>query len=185
MASRVSIANEALIKLGVSTITSLTENSEQARLVNNIFSESLDYLLERYPWSFAKEQSSLARLDETPLYDYTYVYQLPTDPFCLHVVEVEDDYPFMKKGNTLYSDQSAMNITYIKRITSMLDLSPLFRSAFSFYLASQLAMPLVNDREVATLMKDEFNIAFLIARLMDAKNDPHKARSKVSWISRR
>jgi|LSQX01.3.fsa_nt_gb hypothetical protein len=183
MASKVSIINSALIRLGANMITSLTEDSEEARLANSIFNESLDYLLQLYPWSFALEETDLAESAAPPIYSYTFAYQLPVLPYCLQVVEVQYNIPYEIKGRFLYTNWNDVNITYIKRIADMNDLSAAFVQAFSFYLASQLAVPLTHDRGVADSMENKFQLSFQKAKTRDTQQNKYKLSANGSWLN--
>ena len=53
MATEVSICSNALRKLGDDPITSLTEDTERARLCNAFYNTARDSLLRSHPWNFA------------------------------------------------------------------------------------------------------------------------------------
>ena len=89
MATEVSICSNALRKLGDDPITSLTEDTERARLCNAFYESSRDSLLRSHPWNFAITRATLAKLSSTPAYGFAYQYALPTDPYCLRVLEME------------------------------------------------------------------------------------------------
>lgn len=183
MSSKVSISNQALVRIGVDTISSLMENSEQARLCNLIFSQNLDYLLQLYPWNFALVKASLAQSSTDPLYGYANAFQLPTDPYCLQVVEVENDYTYKIEGRLLLTNEPFVNITYIKRVTDINELSALFIETMVFYLASQLCLPLTNDKGINNDMQTKFQMALQKARLRDAQEDTAKTMRESSWVS--
>ncbi|MCK9326765.1 MAG: hypothetical protein M0P69_14835, partial [Bacteroidales bacterium] len=82
---------------------SLTQDDENARKCNAVFSYIRDNLLSKRNWNFATKEASLALLDEDPiLEDWAKIYQVPTD--CLRVLRQEGDYPFKIVGNKLYSN---------------------------------------------------------------------------------
>jgi hypothetical protein len=185
MASKVSISNMALVRIGVNSITSLTEDSEQARLCNLVFNQSLDYLLQLYPWNFALVRTSLAQSSSNPIYDYAYQYQLPTDPFCLQVVSVEDGTEYKIEGRLLLTDEQSINIIYIKRVTDMNELTALFIETMIFYMGAQLALPLTNNKGMADAMFSQYQVALQKARMRDAQEDTPKAMQEVGWITTR
>jgi hypothetical protein len=183
VASKVSIVNSALIRIGSDIISSLTEDSEGARLANNIFNESLDYLLQLHPWGFAQVETALALSATPPIYSYTYAYQLPTLPYCLQVTEVEDNIEYEIKGRYLYTDESPVNISYTKRVTDMNELSAAFIQAFSFYLASQLALPLTHDKGMADTMEMKYQFAFQKAKTRESQETRYRKMPEVTWIT--
>ena len=103
MASKVSIANNALTELGADRIMSFTEDSDNARHINAIFDQCLDMMLQEHPWNFARYRQELAQGVETPDFDYDYQYTLPTNPYCLRVLRAEDDINFVIEGRKLLS----------------------------------------------------------------------------------
>jgi hypothetical protein len=175
----------SLTRLGVDTITSLLENSEQARLCNLLFNQSLDYMLQLYPWNFALVRTALALSAEEPEYDYNYAYQLPTDPYCLQVVAIKDEYSYKIEGRKLLTDATDVYILYIKRVIDMNELSALFIEAFVLYLASQLCMPLTNNKGMSDSLFTQYQVALQKARLRDAQEDTPKLMQEVSWITAR
>jgi hypothetical protein len=144
MATEVSICSNALRKLGDDPITSLTEDTERARLCNAFYESSRDSLLRSHPWNFAITRATLAQLSTTPAYGFSYQYALPTDPYCLRVLEMEyQDYIFKienlaTEGRVLLTDESTAKILYIARITD----TSLFDSLFVDLLTAKLSINL-------------------------------------------
>lgn len=67
------VANMALGYLRQGPITSLTDHTPQASVVNRYWQSSRDAFLQEHPWSFAKKSKVLARLDaEVPTWKYCY-----------------------------------------------------------------------------------------------------------------
>ena len=144
MATEVSICSNALRKLGDDPITSLTDDTERARLCNSFYESSRDACLRAHPWNFAITRATLAQLSSTPAYGFSYQYALPTDPYCLRVLEMEyQDYIFKienlaTEGRVLLSDESTAKILYIARITD----TSLFDSLFVDLLTAKLSINL-------------------------------------------
>ena len=102
MATDVSICSNALRRLGDSPITSLTDDTERARLCNSFFTDARDTVLRTHPWNFSITRASLAQLSEAPAYGFSYMYALPTNPYCLRVLEMEyPDYIFKIENDAL------------------------------------------------------------------------------------
>ena len=90
MASDVDIANSALNNLGASNINSLTEDSVAARICNQRYAFVRDAVFRAHPWNCLITRASLAQNSTAPTWQYTYAFSLPTDPYCLRVLRVED-----------------------------------------------------------------------------------------------
>ena len=74
--SAVQICNNALIKLGANTITSLSDDTKPARLCNKIYTVLRDDLLRSHPWNFAIGRSSLAQLVDAPAFGFSFQYRV-------------------------------------------------------------------------------------------------------------
>jgi hypothetical protein len=185
VASKVSICNQALVRIGVETITSLTENSEQARLCNAIFDQSLDFLLQLFPWSFALTRASLAQSTTGPLYEWSYAYQLPTSPYCLRIVSVENDEDYRKEGRMIYTNAATLNIKYIKRVTDINELSSAFIEVMVLYVASQLALPMTANTSMSNSLEVKYQLSINKARLTDSQESPAYPFVEGSWITAR
>ncbi len=71
------ICSAALTLLGVETIDSLTEESENAETCAQIYEPTRDALLSEYPWRFIIEKAQLNRLVDTPENEWKFAFQLP------------------------------------------------------------------------------------------------------------
>lgn len=155
MASQVQICNLALSRLGASTITSLTDGTTEAKLCNTLFSDLADEVMVEGSWSTTINRASLARTTNTPAFEYSYEHQLPVDPKCLKVLNIDEDSPgsidYRIEGDKLLSDETTIKIRYIARLTDTEDWGPLLTRAFISRLASELAYPLTGDNTKADI----------------------------------
>jgi len=83
MSSEVEICNMALSKIRAGSINSLTENSIQAQQCKLWYPYCRKFLLEDSPWGFATKIAALAVLSGEDLFNWSYVYQYPSD--CLYL----------------------------------------------------------------------------------------------------
>jgi hypothetical protein len=183
--SRTDIVNQALVKLKSPRINNIdTDSTEEAVQARLIFQKSLDYLLQSNEWSFATIRTSLARLDETPEFEYNYIYSLPSNPYC---IQVRNLYPigldFKVEGRKVFTSEESVNISYIKRVTDMNDLPATFVEAFVFYLASELALPLTGNVELGDKMFKKFEYTIRKARHLDSKQNTARTISDGDWIN--
>lgn len=181
--TKTSLANEALTEIGSGLITSLTEDSEPARILNAVFDAMLDEEVAKGNWTFATARAELAPLSETPAFGWTYQFQLPTD--CLRVLEEVDGNDYRKEGRRLLADESVLRIKYIRRVTDLNDLSADFRRAFVYRLAAKLAIPLVGSRELRESMLSDYATAVAHAESMDAMQEPADEQAEGSWLDAR
>jgi hypothetical protein len=183
--TKTSIANEALGEIGKGLIVSLTENSEPARLINAWFDDSLDEETARYDWTFATYRAELPPLAETPAFGWAYKFQLPSNPYCLRVIEEVDGNDYRIEGREILADTNRLRIRYIGRVTDLNRLSPNFVRAFSLRIASKLAVPLVGSRELRETIDGKYREAVASAESMDAGQEPVGEQEQGSWLDAR
>ena len=176
MASVVGICNAALTVLGARKIVSLADDSEQARLCNLRYADCRDVVLRLFPWNGAIHRKSLARDSETPDFGFDHQYQLPTNPWCLRVLTLNEDEngesqnEFAIEGRLLLTDAASADIRYIKRIDNPNEMDPLLRDAIAAKLASEIAYKLTKgSAELVNMAKQEFILKMQLAQGMDAQ----------------
>ena len=175
MATEVSICANALRRLGDSPIVSLTDDTERARLCNAFYSEARDDVLRSHPWNFAITRQQLSQLSATPLYQYSYQYALPTDPFCLRVLEMEySDYVFKIEhlagtGRVLLTDEGTAKIIYIARVTDTAQFDSLFIDTLTAKLSVDLAYPVTGSVQLQQNMQKLFEAKLREARSVDGQ----------------
>lgn len=176
--SIVSICNQALSKIKVSAILSLTENSRQARLCSLIYDDALAEALTLRAWNFATARIELAQLTASPLNTWEYAYQLPVD--CLQVLELTSTYvdkvgslDYKIEGDQLLCNYAIAEIIYIKVITDMGELSPLFRAYFTSFLAYEMCYSLSGSVSLKDRMLQESKMKLMDAKVADGmENNP-------------
>lgn len=183
--STTSISNAALAKVGGNLITSIDDGSIEATLCKERFDAVLDYMLEDHEWNFAIERASLARLATTPAYGYDYEFQLPSNPYCLRVVEREDNYPFKIEGRKLLCDEDTCNIKYVKRIEELTDLSPEFVEAVTYSLAIEILYYITGSLSLKAALEQELMIVLRKAKTRDANQGTPKVQKDGTWITYR
>lgn len=142
--SNVAIANRALQKLGTSNrISSLTQDSANARTMNTAFEIVRNAELRRYLWSFAIGRASIAEDAAGPTWGDWNRYSLPND-FVRLIRDDETgfDVDWKVEGRYILSrTTSPLEIKYVQQITDPTQFDALFVEVF----ASRLAMETVKE----------------------------------------
>jgi len=185
MAGQVDLANDALQKIAVNEIASFDDKNEAARFFKQRYADLRDTVLQMHPWNFAQRRASLALLVTTPEYEYDYEHQLPTDPYCLKVEEIEDNVEYRIEGRKLLGYNETVNIIYTAQITDVNDFPYLFREALITYLAAQAAWKLSGSVSLRDSLLGEFNAMLSEARVRDAQEGTPRRRSRGSWVNGR
>jgi len=157
--SSVSISNMALARLGKATISSLSENSAEARLCTLFYQPTVSELLRLRDWQWAKGQATLSSTTN-PSFNWSYAYTLPADYGRMVDFNKFDDYsskpPFEIQGGLLLTNENTANITYIKETVSEALFDGVFADLLSVRLASKLVMPLGADPKLIELFSAEY-----------------------------
>lgn len=183
MTSTVDIANFALNIIGASNISSLDENSKPARLVNQRYEAARDFVFRSHPWNCLIRRAELAQEVDTPAFGYAKQYALPTDPFCLRVLEFSNgslSYPqdnmlsntggpvFVIEGRKLLTDAGTARIKYIARVTDPNEYDAGLTEALAAFLASELAYAITGSTSVVQIATALYSEKLREARFVDA-----------------
>ena len=174
MGSKVDLANEALLLLGANTITSFTDNDSNAVLVNRFYDSERDALLRSHRWNCAVTTANLASLADTPIIDWEFKFTLPTDPYCLRVLDVRTvtgdiKLDFEVQGRELLTEETAVDITYIKRLDDATQFDALLYQALVFRLAWKLSYPITRSNPVMQQMASMYDAVVRDARTIDSQ----------------
>ena len=137
MASLIGIWNLALTPLGADRVMDPLEDTESARKCSAVYESIRDELLEAHPWKFATDRIQLALTANTPLYEFTYEFQMPSDSLRVLRIEAPSE-SWRREGSKILANESPLYIVYIKQITD----TTAFSSAFVATLASRMAFEL-------------------------------------------
>lgn len=169
--SDVDICNAALIHLGARRISALTDQTQEARLCNQRLGDARDFVLRHHPWNCALARASLASLTTAPNHEWDYAFTLPTDPWCLRVLEVyeHDNDEWVVEGRQLLCNSSSIKIRYIKRVTSASDIDAMCVEAIACKLAEMIAYGLTGSRAMQQEMARMYLDAVRQARTADGQ----------------
>jgi hypothetical protein len=149
------LANAALYRLGEKPIVSFDEGTQKANAIQEIYPDCRDTLLSWQSWPFATVRQQLARLDIIPPSDFAFYYRVPTEPFCLRVIDIdlqqrmiayqrevaispEGHDGTMRQIPAIATDAQTVVMRYVARTGEHI-WSPLFTSTLIVYLAQAIA----------------------------------------------
>ena len=183
MASQVDIANYALNLLGASNISSFDENSKAGRLVNQFYEGTRDSVFRSHPWNCLIRRAELAQETDTPAFGYAYQYALPTNPFCLRVLEFSNgtlSYPqdnmvsnsggpvFAIEGRKLLTDEGTVKIKYVAKITDPQEYDVSLIQVIASRLAANIGYAITGSNSIVQMMYAKYDEEIKEARLNDA-----------------
>ena len=167
MASVVEICNGSLNQLGATTILSLTEDSKNARLCNQRYSQVRDAVFRSHPWNCLQKRVELAADTDAPAWGFSFAYTLPAD--CLRLLRILDyDSNYKVEGRKILSNTSSMKILYIGRITDPNEYDESLRETLSAALGADIAFAVTSNNQTATNMYNLFQDKLKDARFIDS-----------------
>lgn len=150
--SNTRICNQALGKIGAKRIVNFEDTSEesvQAIQCRTHFEPTRDALLRSNYWSFASDRKTLSEDTETPDFEWERQFVLPADFLELKSIFDPNNTPGNKsrhshalEGERLLTNDSEMNIRYIKKVTDASKFDPLFVKVLVLLLVDEFIGPL-------------------------------------------
>ena len=193
MASQVEICNGALNQLGATTILTLTEDSKNARILNQRYNAVRDRVFREHPWNCLTKRAKLAQDTTAPTYEFTYAYTLPSDN--LRILKfadiatsyaVSNDINYKIENGKLLTDSGEVYILYVARITDTSVYDTSLSETLSAALAADIAYAITGSTTVLELMEVKYKDKLKDARFADATEGmPDEIDSDYPFIASR
>jgi hypothetical protein len=156
--SSVSISNMALTRLGKATISSLSENSSEARLCSLLYQPTVSEILRLRDWSWAKSYVSLTAAANPTISKWSRAYNLPSDFGRMIALNKLDDftseYPYEIVGNQLLTNETSASIQYVKNTVSESSFDGVFVDLLVCRLAIKLVIPMGADANLLKVLNE-------------------------------
>lgn len=187
MSSPTAIANLALQKLGAKRITSLGDNSPNARAVSEAYEHCVRSELQAHPWVGATKRVELAADLTVPEFGRNNYFPLPADYLRLLPADEGDADPYDDKrveGRYIVSDYAGpMFIRYTAHITDVNLYHPLLIEAIACRLALQICEEITQSNAKKEGIRADHKIAVMEARRQNAFSSKPHYPAMDSWES--
>ena len=170
MATSISMCSNALLLIGHGTISSFTEGSSGSKVASNLYGTTYENLLTLSRWRFAIAKRDLGRLTATPLNEWTYAFQLPSDYLVAIKVYPQSDYEIYE--DKLYSNLTEVALDFVFKPDES-RLPPWFVKMMEFALAAQFAIPITDNSAKAEAYRSQYEEQYKKARFIDAQARPN------------
>lgn len=188
MATKLSIYNRALQKIGQASLASLDANNKSIRELETAYNPTLKKILRRYPWNFAIRRVSLSASGDTPVYGFEHEYLLPID--CLRILEVDHKGYLWKVeqavsgGNlkAVVTDLSSpIKVRYIKFEENTALYDPLFAELLAHMIAIEICEPITQSNTKKDILLAELKTVRADALAADGQEDTPDEVDDGSW----
>jgi hypothetical protein len=156
--SKTELVNKALVSIGAETISSLTDGTTNADIMNTVYKIALKKILSECLWGFATKRALLTTSTTSLAWshnDESYTYDKPTD--IIRIFGTNDDYAIWRdEGDVITSDTAGLGIKYIYYLDNPAKYSPSFIEAFVDLLAYQAAVMILNDPSLAQKLLQKY-----------------------------
>jgi hypothetical protein len=133
--NKVDIANLALTYLGEAPINSLTQQTNSAKVCNDLIDPAVRFVLSEHNWNRPRRRAKLAKLAGAPEFGFDFKFQLPVD--FIKVVDVNQRrYEWVIEDNTLHANiREDVELTYVAYPSDFSILNSQQVAAIASYLA--------------------------------------------------
>ena len=169
MASQVEIANYAIIQLGATPISSLEEDSNEAKVIKAIWDQTRRDLLRDHAWNFAIKRANLAQSTTPPGHDYTYRHALPSD--LLFAVQVFDTDDYKIEGKFVVSNSPNISLKYVSDIKDVNEFSSDFCTVLSLRIAADIAYSITKSETLSQKIEQVYQMRLSKAKWADTTED--------------
>lgn len=156
--SKVELINKALTLVGANPITSIDDDTNNARIVLRVYDIALRSILSECKWNFATVRQLLVTVTDTlDWYDTgeTYVYQKPVD--AIRIFGTNDaDAKWREEGDFIISDTSALGVRYVQYVDNPDKYPSSFIDAFSDRLCADIAFMVLNSLATAQTFQEKY-----------------------------
>lgn len=194
MASEVDICNSALNMLGANNIISLTEDSKNARLMNQRYTSVRDSIFRSHAWNCLIKRVQLSADIDTPTHEYAKQYTLPSDSLRVLKIgghhngsssDLDAGQKFKIEGRKLLTDETTVYLIYIAKITDPNEYDTLLIETISAKLASELCYSITASTSLAGQMIQLYDEKLREARHVDASEGTADNLDASSFINAR
>ena len=185
--TEVEICSAALNALGAKGIASLEDDSNEARACNTYYALIRDRVLEDRIWSFAKTQYVLLPDAAAPAFGFTKRFLVPSEVVRVHRADDgsgEYRMPWDLLGEYIHADESKVYVTAVRREVDTSLYSPAFSLCVALRLATVLAVPIKENRQLKMDLWEEYKFELKEASGLDGSQGKSEA-TRSDFLSRR
>jgi hypothetical protein len=193
MSSVVGVCNRALQILGTSErITSLSDNSRNARAMNVAYEPIRDRLLRQHNWNFAIRRAQLAASSTEPLFTKANAFPLPSDFLRLLPTDPEDnlnclDWQIESDADgarvIVTNDDAPLEIRYIYRVTDPNSMDSVFLELWATDIAAQTCKEVTGSTTLKSVIAEDRKEILREAKKANAFESTAQQPPEDPWVT--
>jgi hypothetical protein len=210
ISQKVRLCSQALAKLNGPTIESFDDKSRESMMCSILYEETYLKALSTGRWSFSLSYALLSpdASYHPPPGGAVWAYRFPVPSDCINVLGIRapdggvdttispGTYVYQSKlngysvgyelrDNAIFSNNNPVIVDYQYRVPeTQLHAAPLFRDYLINLLASELAIPLMNDVQKAQYFSAKAENAYYLASSVDTNQSPSEAADSSMTLVR-
>lgn len=170
--SKIGLISNALILCGEKPLNSLSDNRYGATVGSGLFEALYESELQSNRWRFACTKRALNRLSDTPLNEWLYSYQLPSNMLLpIGVFPPRASYEIY--ADHLCTDQTSVDFEYMFK-PEISEVPAYFALLLTYCLAKDMVKPITESDNAVQIMTAKYNVQRGRAMFADAQGRPNR-----------
>lgn len=169
--AKIDLISKALILCGETPLTALSDNRYGATVGSNLFDLLYETELQSNRWRFSCNKKSLSRLNVTPLNEWRYAYQLPSDMLLPLGTFPRQNYEIY--GDRIYTDNTSVDLEYQFK-PEITQIPAYFNLMMVYALARDMVKPITESDSAVQIMNQKYVAQRNRAMFADAQGRPNK-----------
>ena len=156
MSTKVEILNKALTQIGAAPVTSIDDDSTNAKALKRVYDSSLRSILAVSKWNFATKRALLSLSTDTLAWYDTgegIIYNKPSDVIRIFGVNSPTAI-WREEGDYIISDTSGLGLRYVYFVEDTTKFPSYFVDAFVDRLSADIAYTIVNSASLGQTFKE-------------------------------
>lgn len=163
----------------------MDDATRESDACKNSYDRSRRAVLRSHPWNCAVTRVILAPLSTVPAFGFSHQFQLPSD--CLRLIDLDEgeDQDFKIEGKTILSDETSLDVRYIRDVTISSDMDVLLAEAIACYIAWDISYAVTQSNDVRDEMWTAFQKLVRTSKTVDAQEDAISLLEANQWVDSR
>mgnify|MGYP000087068750 CR=1 FL=1 len=183
--SQTRVANHALQKLGAQLITSMDEDTREARTVKACYSILRDRELRAHSWNFSIKRAALAPSATVPAFGFAKAFPLPAD--CLRILPPARHVDWTIENingvsHILTNEGTVIYLRYVARITDEAVFDELFVDMLACKIAWHCCETITQSNQKKADVMEEYKDARAEARRINAFEQASPQEPEPPWL---